>query len=102
MNNFACVCVNIYSQLSQLLQSFQANSLRDTSTFTHDGGFGDNPMRNDPGSGLGTPGRFSDGNDSVFTFAVILMILALFFLGTNNQRAGERINAEEKVPRGNR
>ena len=40
MNNLSCVCVNIFSQLSQLIANFGA-SQASSGTFTHTGGFGD-------------------------------------------------------------
>ena len=105
MNNIACVCVNIFGQLSQLLQTFQANSLSSgggsTGTFTHDGGFGDNPVRNMQG-GSGSPdGRFSAGSEdnSVFTFAIVLMAMVLIFL-TANGGANRAPAAGEGKPQG--
>lgn len=98
-NNFACVCVNIYDQLSQMLQNFQANSVGSGSeTFTHGGGFGDS-IPSSSSAQLGNPGRFGGegGDNSSFTFAVILMMVALMFLiGQNN---GNRITNEDQVKR---
>lgn len=62
-------------------------------TFTHTGGFGDNPTA----QGLGSlrSGRFAEGTEQggdngAFMFAVVLMLAALFFLGGgNNQRASQ-------------
>ena len=61
MNNLNCVCVNIYSQLNQLLQTFQASTVGSTS-YTHSGGEANIPSTTGQ---LGTPGRFSgDGGDT--------------------------------------
>ena len=79
MNNIQCVCIDIYQQLSQLLQSFTQQATSAT-TFTHNGGFGDTIPSGS--TTLGNDGRFSGlGSDSgVFTFAVFLMIMAMLFL----------------------
>jgi hypothetical protein len=82
MNNLSCVCVNIFSQLSQLLTTFGA-SQTSSSTFTHTGGFGDGQM---PQStlGLGQDGRMG-GSPQSSEFAMTIMLvfaLVLLFFGT--------------------
>ena len=80
MNNLSCVCVNIFSQLSQLLTTFGA-SQTSSSTFTHTGGFGDGQM---PQStlGLGQDGRMG-AQTSEFAMTIMLVFaLVLLFFGT--------------------
>jgi hypothetical protein len=93
MNNpLQCVCVNIFNQLSDLIGNFNANAAQ-SSTFSHTGGFGDGvPQTSIGGAGGAGTGQ---GDNGVFTFAVLLMVIALYFLSgrpqqpTNNKRADD-------------
>ena len=103
MNNLSCVCVNIFSQLSQLLNNFSTISTS-SSTFTHDGGFTQAPPQGS--ASLGNDGRFSlgsaGGDNTVFTFAVMLMIFAMFFLNTGDARQRETDDKQARGGRNNR
>ena len=82
MNNpLQCVCVNIFNQLSDLIGNFNANAAQ-SSTFSHTSGFGDGV----PQSAISGTGGAGTGDNGVFTFAVLLMVIALYFLSGRPQQ----------------
>ena len=97
MNNpFQCVCVNIFNQLSNLLETFQTHSTS-SSTFSHTGGFGDTIPQSSVG--LGTAGRGLSGDSGVFTFAVFIMVIALFLLSGRPQPADDKRPNDDAIGR---
>ncbi len=89
MNNIQCVCVNIFQQLSQMLQSFSRHSTS-SSTFTHDGGFGTSTP--EPQATLGTDGRFSSNDSTNMLLMFALIVLAMFtMMGGAPQRQDVKV-----------
>ncbi len=77
MDNLSCVCVNIFNQLSQLLQTFQRHSTS-SSSFSHTGGFGDSLPSGS--QSLGNESRF---NTDITGFIVMLILMAMLMFSNN-------------------